>query len=180
MDIYRKIFIVGEGGSGKDFLVDKYLSKKPFKKAIFHTTRPRRTNEVNGVDYHFVDKDFFIKNSTEFLFFESFRNDEWFYGVTISEFVFSNVIIVTPKIIKDFRNNGKILNGKIIVTILYVHFSENIRLKRLTVRNDKDSCQRRLEEDGRDFKDFKDFTFKIIDTVNQMPIFVERWISNKI
>lgn len=55
--------IVGMSGSGKSTLVDalmdhfiKYSDKK-YKKLIYHTTRAKRENEVDGVEYKFANKD---------------------------------------------------------------------------------------------------------------------------
>ena len=50
-----KIILVGKAASGKDFLKRK-MQKKGFRAGVSHTTRPARANEVNGEDYHFVDK----------------------------------------------------------------------------------------------------------------------------
>lgn len=55
-----KIFcIIGKSSSGKDtifnnLLKDKDLSLKPI---ITYTTRPKRSNELNGVQYEFIDED---------------------------------------------------------------------------------------------------------------------------
>lgn len=46
----RIIAIMGEAGSGKDFLLEKLIKNKElFHKIIPCTTRPLRENEVNGV-----------------------------------------------------------------------------------------------------------------------------------
>ncbi len=52
-----KIFcLVGKSGSGKDTLFSKIIdnSQKKLVPIIPHTTRPKRSNEIDGLTYHFV------------------------------------------------------------------------------------------------------------------------------
>ena len=57
-------------GVGKTTLTKKIAEKnKNFIISISHTTRKPRPNEINGKDYHFIDKqkfDFLIKNNSFF------------------------------------------------------------------------------------------------------------------
>ena len=47
-------------GVGKTTITKKIQQKyHSFKLSVSHTTRTPRSNEVNGVDYHFVSKDHF-------------------------------------------------------------------------------------------------------------------------
>ena len=59
-----KIFVVsGPSGSGKTTLVGKVLAhrslKDLLKRSISFTTREKRTNEVDGLDYFFISKEDF-------------------------------------------------------------------------------------------------------------------------
>ena len=49
------IIIQGLISSGKDYLC-KALQKNGISKLVGYTTRPMRVKEVNGVEYHFIDK----------------------------------------------------------------------------------------------------------------------------
>lgn len=53
------IAIIGEAGSGKDYLVKKLIFNYPdlFHEIVSCTTRPRRENEIDGIHYHFLTKD---------------------------------------------------------------------------------------------------------------------------
>ena len=60
------IILSSPSGAGKTTLTKKISAKDNFTVSISHTTRPPRTNEINGKDYIFVDKDDFnqlIKNN---------------------------------------------------------------------------------------------------------------------
>lgn len=89
------IAISSPSGGGKTSVVKQIL--KDFPQIIFSvsaTTRPKRSNEVNGVDYFFVDEREFelkIKND-EFIEWERFY--DYYYG-TLKSFVDGNI------------NNGK-------------------------------------------------------------------------
>lgn len=50
--------IVGPSGSGKNF----FCSKMHFTTIPSYTTRPRRANEVDGVEHIFVDKEKFLQD----------------------------------------------------------------------------------------------------------------------
>ena len=51
------VILSSPSGVGKTTLTKKIQQKyKSFKLSVSHTTRPPRSNEVNGVDYHFVSK----------------------------------------------------------------------------------------------------------------------------
>ena len=55
-----KIFIVmGKSASGKDTIYKELmkLTKEQLKTIILYTTRPIRTGETNGVEYHFVNQE---------------------------------------------------------------------------------------------------------------------------
>ena len=63
--------IIGESGSGKNFYLDKILSDKEFVSEnnldllVYGTTRNKRSNEVDGVDYHFYSKESFDNRSRD-------------------------------------------------------------------------------------------------------------------
>lgn len=52
-----KIFIIlGKSASGKDTIYARVCKRcKELRKIVPYTTRPKRENEVDGVDYHFTD-----------------------------------------------------------------------------------------------------------------------------
>jgi guanylate kinase len=53
------IAIYGKSGVGKSTMLNYINSKTKYKKIVTYTTRPRRDNEINGVDYHFVSTEQF-------------------------------------------------------------------------------------------------------------------------
>ncbi len=56
------IIISGPSGCGKSTLITMLLAEFPaLRFSVSHTTRPRRPNEVDGRDYHFVDREAFSR-----------------------------------------------------------------------------------------------------------------------
>ena len=81
------VILSSPSGAGKTTLVKKISIEKNFKISISHTTRKPRTNEVNGKDYFFVNKEE-VKNLVdkgEFL--EHAKVFENYYGSTKSKVI---------------------------------------------------------------------------------------------
>ena len=54
------VILSSPSGVGKTTLTKKIHQKYPnFKISVSHTTRKPRSNEVNGIDYHFISKENF-------------------------------------------------------------------------------------------------------------------------
>lgn len=63
-----KIFIVmGKSASGKDTIYKELIkrTKEQLRTVVLYTTRPIRTGETEGVEYHFVDQEQWRKMHTE-------------------------------------------------------------------------------------------------------------------
>lgn len=72
--------LIGPPAAGKSAIA-RELGKYGVPKIISHTTRPVRPEEKNGIDYHFVDKDTFVK--TELI--EKITYAGHFYGLSKNE-----------------------------------------------------------------------------------------------
>ena len=56
------IVLSGPSGSGKDTVLDGLAKITQIKRSVSMTTRKKRDNEANNIDYIFVDRDFFEKS----------------------------------------------------------------------------------------------------------------------
>lgn len=73
------IEILGKNGAGKSYLANK-LYAMGFKRSVNFTTRPKRPNEVNGIDYFFIDNAEFESLIKEGFFIEFKQRNGCYYG----------------------------------------------------------------------------------------------------
>jgi hypothetical protein len=83
--LVRPVVICGPSGAGKGTLLNKLLHDFPhkFAKAITHTTRKPRTNEIPGVHYHFTTREEMEKQIKNGEFIESAEIHGNLYGSSI-------------------------------------------------------------------------------------------------
>lgn len=159
MNKSEKIIICGKSGSGKDYLM-KSLSKKGLVPSIKYTTRPKRSTEIDKVEYNFVNESEF--KQSEMIVNQSFINKDgitWLYGISKSDFYQSQLFIMTPKEISqlDAIDRKKCF-------IVFLDIEKSIREERIVKRNDiNDSVKRRLDADEIDFEKFENYDLKISD-----------------
>ena len=148
-----KIILVARGASGKDYLRKKFQNRG-FKFGVAYTTRPKRSDEKEGVDYHFVDKEYFKNKVHEFYEIDEFNG--WTYGRKIKDFENDDLFLMTPRGVKNIR-----LQDRKKCFIIFLDIPRDILLDRLVKRADADSAIRRMLADDIDFSDFKDYDLRI-------------------
>ncbi|KAG2218492.1 hypothetical protein INT45_011673 [Circinella minor] len=98
MQTAAKIFVIsGPSGSGKSTLLKRLFNEYPdtFGFSVSHTTRKPRPGEVNGKDYHFVEKERMQQEVSAGKFIESATFSGNMYGTSI-------------KSVEDVVDSGKI------------------------------------------------------------------------
>ena len=81
------IVISGYPASGKNTIMNMLLERQPqFKHIISYTDRPKRPEEVNGVDYHFVSTKKFEGMIEEGIFFEYVMHASYYKGTSKKAF----------------------------------------------------------------------------------------------
>jgi len=155
----KLICLVGKQASGKDSLC-RYIAKEHgFKIAVSSTTRPMRSQEVNGVDYFFLDdEDFFKQELVEHRIYETIQNGKpatWYYGLTPNAIDTKDNSIVA---VVDPHGLEQIINymGSDDVISIYVDADYESRLFRALVRDTKfelDEFYRREYTDHQKFED---------------------------
>ena len=97
IEIERAMMFVlsSPSGAGKTTLTKKLANNNPnLKISISHTTRKPRPNEIDGQDYHFIDKNKFDSLIKDNNFFEYAKIFDNYYGTL-------------KKPVLSFLNNGK-------------------------------------------------------------------------
>lgn len=148
----KKIYLImGEAGSGKDFLVKNLVQSNPdlFNEIISYTTRPMRSNEVDGVNYHFISvNEFLTMNMLEQTMFNG-----WYYGTGLNCLVDDkiNLGVFNPAGVKTLTQRACL-----DTTVYKLETKPATRLIRQLQREEDPDIKeifRRYEADEKDFKD---------------------------
>lgn len=77
--------LVARSCAGKDFLAERLLATGEWGLTISATTREPRAKEVDGVSYHFMNRDQFVEKVSEGMFLEHAEFSGKMYGTPASE-----------------------------------------------------------------------------------------------
>ncbi len=161
------LILSSPSGAGKTTLSKKIQQKYyNFKISVSHTTRSPRDNEVDGVDYYFVNKKKFKELIEKKSFYEYAKIFENFYGTSKNEV---NSIIKTNDILFDIDWQGtkqltdfKNLN---LVKIFLITYDKNELKKRLIKRNQNSlkEVETRFKSFDNDILHWNDYDYVIIN-----------------
>ncbi len=144
--MYKRIIIAGKMASGKDYLRAK-LVESGFTKDVSQTSRPKRANETEGNDYHFITTNKFQKMIEKEEFYEYTEFCNWFYGTTKESWNNNDVFIMNPYGLSHIDKHD--LNESFVI---YLDVPLDKRLNRLKEREmDYDNVERRISTDYHDF-----------------------------
>ena len=161
------IILSSPSGVGKTTLTKKIQQKYPnFKISVSHTTRIPRSNEVDGVDYHFVSKESFKKLIDQNQFYEYAKIFENYYGTlrkTVDEDIISNDLIFDI----DWQGTKQLsqFNNLKLIKIYLIPDSKEELKKRLIKRdqNTKEEVDKRYKSFNEDVKHWNDYDYIIIN-----------------
>ena len=153
------IILVGESASGKSSIQNELVKVYGYKRILEYTTRPKRTNEINGVDYHFINEEEFVqlKKSNYFVAITCYNN--WYYGIALKDCILENknkIIVTNPSALRQIEK-AAIKNDKINITSFYIKVPRRDRLIKILERNDDvDEAIRRNMSDVGQFNGVED------------------------
>ena len=161
------VILSSPSGAGKTTLTKKLQQKfQNFKISVSHTTRAPRSNEVDGVDYHFVTQQKFKELIESNQFYEYAKIFDNYYG-TLKKNVDNTLI--NNDIIFDIDWQGtkqlsKFKNLKFIKIFITTEDKEELN-KRLSKRNQNsnDEIQKRFKSFDEDIKHWNDYDYILIN-----------------
>ena len=161
------VILSSPSGVGKTTITKKIQQKyQSFKISVSHTTRTPRSNEVDGVDYHFISHEKFEELVKQKKFYEYAKIFDNFYG-TLKESV--DLAIKKNDIIFDIDWQGtqqlsKFKNLKLIKIFLIASNKEELK-KRLIKRNQNTvkEIEKRFNSFDKDIKNWIDYDYVIIN-----------------
>ncbi len=161
------VILSSPSGAGKTTLVKKISLANNFKISISHTTRPPRTNEINGEDYFFVNKDKFeiLIKKKEFL--EYAKVFENYYGSS-KQAVIKNLDNGKNVIFDiDWQGSEQIKKKKLnykLITFFILPPSRKVLFERLSNRDMKDkNIVERMKQFDQDILRWKNYDFVVIN-----------------
>ena len=171
--------LVGKSGNGKDTVMEQILSDNNLKieKIVPYTTRPKRENEIEGVNYHYVDIPKMEQMEKEGLIIERRSYDTvhgvWNYFTADKDIDRQRdyIIITTQEALERFVEKF----GQDNIYVIYLLLDDKVRLERCIAReamqenpNYKEVCRRFLTDeedfDEETLKKFKNYMF--VDTIS--------------
>tara|TARA_B100001248_G_scaffold172182_1_gene130495 strand:+ start:16930 stop:17514 length:585 start_codon:yes stop_codon:yes gene_type:complete len=160
------VILSSPSGVGKTTLTKKLQQKyQSLKISVSHTTRLPRSNEVDGVDYHFVSHKKFeelIKNNKFYEYAKIFEN---YYGTlkqNVDEMIKSNDILFDI----DWQGTKQLSKFKNLKLIkIYLITDKNQLKERLIKRNQnsKEEIEKRFKSFDEDVKHWNDYDYVIIN-----------------
>lgn len=142
------IILTGASASGKTEVGKLLASEYGYKKVITYTTRPMRIGEVDGVDYHFVSKDEFLRLKNENFFFETVEYNNNCYGTAKNSLNGKCYLIVDAKGLDTYNAS------ELEFVSFYLDCDEDVRYTRMIGRGDNvDDAKKRIIVDRKAFPD---------------------------
>ena len=161
------VILSSPSGVGKTTITKKIQQKyQSFKISVSHTTRSPRSNEVDGVDYHFVSNEKFEKLIREEKFYEYAKIFENYYG-TLKENV--DETIKTNDLLFDIDWQGtkqlSKFNNLKMIKIYLITSNKNELKNRLIKRNQNsdEELEKRFNACDEDIKHWNDYDYIIIN-----------------
>jgi len=166
---YGKMFVMSSpSGAGKTTLTKKIAENNSnFKISISYTTRKPRPNEIDGKDYHFVDKkkfDLLIKNNDFFEYAKIFDN---YYG-TLKAPVLKLLSQKKDVLFDiDWQGTQQLKNIKNLALVTFFILPPNMRTlkNRLLKRHQGQEklIQQRMRKFNEEVSHWKDYNYIVIN-----------------
>jgi len=176
------VILSSPSGAGKTTLTKKIQQKyQNFKISVSHTTRKPRSNEVEGIDYFFTEREIFEKKITDNEFYEHAKIFNNFYGTSRDSV--NNLLKKKNDILFDIDWQGTQQLSKFkelsLIKIFLVPPNKKELEKRLIQRNqDKsDVITKRLKAYDDDIFHWSDYDYVIInDSLDHCFLQIEKII----
>ena len=163
----RLFVITAPSGAGKTSLVNALLEREPgLRLSISHTTRPRRPNERDGREYHFVSVPQFEQLATQHAFLEHAKVFDNFYG-TSRDFVEQQLRAGHDVLLEIDWNGAQQVRRALpsCVTVFILPPSRRALAERLAKRatDSAEVIARRLRDAAADMSHYREFDYVVIN-----------------
>ncbi len=161
------VVLSSPSGAGKTTITKKIQQKfSSFKISVSHTTRKPRLNEIDGIDYYFIDRKLFEKKIKENFFYEHAKIFDNYYGtskIAVNKMIKYNDIIFDI----DWQGNQQLskFNELNLIKIFITTSTKKTLKERLISRNQdgKLEVEKRLKAYDLDIKHWRDYDYVVIN-----------------
>ena len=163
----RLFVITAPSGAGKTSLVNALLEREPgLRLSISHTTRPRRPNERDGREYHFVSVPQFEQLATQQAFLEHAKVFDNYYG-TARAFVEEQLRVGHDVLLEIDWNGAQQVRRALpaCVTVFILPPSRRALAERLAKRatDSPEVIARRLRDAAADMSHYREFDYVVVN-----------------
>lgn len=162
------LVVSGPSGAGKSTLCERYVAANPETELmITTTTRPIRSNEVDGEDYHFVSRERFVEGIQKDEYLEyAMVHGQYFYGSPRREV--ERARAEGKDVILEIDVQGGLsVKSKVPESVLLFVLPSNLRdlRQRLVGRgtDSDDSIRTRMESAKREIERLSDYQYFIFN-----------------
>lgn len=153
------LVLVGKSGTGKTTIEEKLIQEHGFKRAISHTTRPKRENDIDGYNYFFVSKEEMERLRQEGKLAERIEYLGEVYALVKEQCKNDRVVVVAPEGLRQLKEKEDL-----DIFSVYLTVSEDIRYSRMLVRGDSvENVEKRIKNDDLVFDGVEDKVNVIIE-----------------
>ena len=161
------VILSSPSGVGKTTITKKIQQKySSFKISVSHTTRSARSNEVEGVDYHFVDRKKFENMILEDKFYEYAKIFDNFYG-TLKKNVDENIKSHDILFDIDWQGTKQLSQHKNLNLLkIYLITDNKDELKNRLIKRNQNSqkeIEMRFKSYDDNVKHWKDYDYIVIN-----------------
>ena len=157
------VVLSSPSGAGKTTITKKIQQKlNSFKISVSHTTRKPRLNEIDGVDYNFIDTKTFEKKIKENFFYEYAKIFDNYYGtskIAVNNITQNNDIIFDI----DWQGNQQLSKfDELNLLKIFITIKSKKQLKERLVSRNQDSkseVEKRLNSFDLDVKHWCDYDY---------------------
>ena len=137
------LVLIGKSGSGKTTIEDIMIHRYNMVRAISHTTRPKRENDVEGVNYFFVSNEEMQRMYEQGELAERIDYIGNVYALCKEQCKTDKVVVVAPEGLKQLLEKDDL-----DVFSVYLDVTMCVRKSRMLARGDSDEdVEKRIKND---------------------------------
>lgn len=159
MNKYKILALFGKSGAGKDTIQKWLVRTKNVNGIISCTTRPKRSNEINNIDYHFISDVEFAEKVLDGSMLEATEFNNWFYGTPLSSLKKDKINVGVFNI---YSVECLLQDPRLEIMPVYIQCFDKVRLIRCLQRERNVDCYEVCRRFLTDEKDFKDIEFEYV------------------